>query len=368
MPLIPSPTLSPLLRQTLDVLGFAQANMAVPLAALSGFVRHHGVAGLLDSQRLAALPADYQQALLVEQRHIGLSGLQLSAALKRLCDTLQVQGLIPLALKGPALALQAHGKLASRAGVDLDIFLEETHWPQALQALRSLGYDLAPGQSLPLAQGTHELLLLHPQGQPRIELHRRLLRHRFLLSNASDNRTTLSLQGTSIHSLTPAFALPYLVAHANQHCFRRLIWLLDIHALLHHPQLDASAAAKLFVHSGTCGSLDACLSLLSLLFNSSIPEELEAVRRPCRASQRMTEQALQAIEGSLSDDQVATQQGPLQRVLLDLLLHDHWRARWQVMSDWLSPTVADHDWLRLPSQLAFLYPLTRLYRLLARAR
>lgn len=241
--------------------------------------------------------------------------MQLGAALKRLCDALQAQGLKPLVLKGPALALQAHGNLAARGGVDLDIFLEEAHWPAALEVLRELGYQPATGQSLPLPQGTHELVLQHPQGQPRVELHRRLLRHRSVLQG---DYTSIALLDTQVTCLAPASALPYLVAHANQHCFRRLIWLLDIHALLAHPQLDAQAAADQFVSSGTCGALDACLNLLTRLFDSPIPAQLQAVRRPCRASNRVTAQALHAIEQSLSDDQVAAQQGLLRRVLLDL--------------------------------------------------
>lgn len=365
MPLIPPPALSPVLRQTLWALGFATTGGDTSTEVLSNFVRHHGVAGLLHSERLQALSADSRQALTLERRQIGLRALQLSGVLKRLCDTLRMQGITPLALKGPMLALQAHGNLSARGGLDLDLLLEEKHWSRALHALQKLGYSTAE-QSLPLPRGTHELVLQPPKGQPRVELHRRLLRHRLLLQR--DDTTTLSLFDTPISCLAPASALPYLVAHANQHCFRRLIWLMDIHALLGHPQLDAKASAALFVRSGTCGSLDACLSLLTLLFDSPIPAELQAVRRPCRSSQRVVTQALTAIEQALTDHQVALQQGALQRVLLDLFLHDSWRVRWQILSDWLSPTTADRDWLKLPPSLEFLYPLARLFRLAAGAR
>lgn len=360
-----SPRLSPALQQTLWALGFTTADAALPTAQLTAFVRHHGVAGLLDSQRLAALDEASRQALARERRQIALRALQLGGALKRLCDALQAQGLEPLALKGPALALQAHGTLAARGGVDLDIFIEQMHWPRTLQALRELGYQPAAGQSLPLARGTHELVLQHSQGQPRVELHRRLLRHH---SSLQGNYTSVDLLDTKVSCLTPASALPYLVAHANQHCFRRLIWLLDIHALLLHPQLDAQAAADQFVNSGTCGSLDACLNLLTRLFDSPIPAELQAVRRPCRASRSLTALALEAIEQSWSDDQVVTQQGLQSRVMLDLLLRDHWQLRWRALRDWLSPTATDHHWLQLPNSLRLLYPLVRLYRLIARSR
>ncbi len=361
-PTVP-PKLSPVLQQTLWALGFATADAAIPTAQLAAFVRHHGVAGLIDSQRLAALDDAPRQALARERRQIALRALQLGAALKRLCDALQAQGLKPLALKGPALALQAHGNLAARGGVDLDIFIEEERWPQVLQVMRELGYEPAAGQSFPLAQGTHELVL-QQQGQPRIELHRRLLRHRASLHG---DHTSVALLDTTVPCLTPASALPYLVAHANQHCFRRLIWLLDIHALLLHPQLDAQAAADQFVSSGTCGSLDACLNLLTRLFDSPIPVELQAVRRHCHAGNRLTALALQAIEQSLSDDQVAAQQGLLRRVMLDLLLRDHWHLRWRALSDWLSPTATDHQWLKLPTALRLFYPLVRLYRLVSRS-
>jgi hypothetical protein len=367
MPITPpanaSRPLSALLRQTLGLLGFTHANAAVSAPALSQFIRHHGVAGLLINDQCSLQAADCREALAHEQRVLTFRALQLGAALSQLFNTLHAHGVEPLALKGPALALQAHGKLAARGGVDLDIFVEETHWPLALAALRKLGYQPASEASLQLPDGTHELVLLHNKGLPKVELHRRLLRHRYPLSCGPHAHTELDLQGTPIRTLTPANALPYLVAHANQHCFRKLIWLLDIHAMLQHPELDAHDAAERFVRSGTCGSLDACLRLLSLLFNTSIPAELEAVRRPCHASLRMTELALDALEQSLSDDQIAGQ-GALRRAQLDLALHDHWAVRWQVLLDWLSPTAADQQWLKLPSALQFLSPFTRVLRVL----
>ena len=122
-----SPRLSPALQQTLWALGFTTADAALQTAQLTAFVRHHDVAGLLDSQRLAALDEASREALTRERRQIALRALQLGAALKRLRDALQAQGLEPLALKGPALALQAHG--------NLDLLLRD-HWQLRWRALR----------------------------------------------------------------------------------------------------------------------------------------------------------------------------------------------------------------------------------------
>lgn len=120
--------------------------------------------------------------------------------------------------------------------------------------------------------------------------------------------------------------------------------------------------------TGTRAMLDTCLTLLEQLFATPIASPLQAVRRPCRASQAMVEVALEAIRTSLSDDEVAARLGPLKRVALDIALQDRLSARCQAMGGWLSPTGKDSNWLQLPPLLAFLYPLVRLYRLLIRAR
>ncbi len=355
--------LSSLLQQTLWTLGFGNHHPEQPATRLASFVRHHGVAGLIDATRLASLPDACQEALAQEKRHTTLRALQLAATLKRLFSALHSAQLTPVALKGPALAVQAHGSLGTRSSVDLDILINEAQWPQALAVLHEQGYTPLPGQSLPLPAGTHELVLTHRSGLPRVELHRRLLRHRDLLANLQGNSVPLDILATPIHCLPPTYAVPYLVAHANQHCFRRLIWLIDIHALLQHPDFDPREAADIFVRSGTCGSLDACLSLLTLLFGSFVAEQLQAVRRPCQASKRMVDLALQGIEQSLSDKALALNQGTAKRVLMDLALLDNLPARLHAIGDWLSPTNADLQWTRLPTRLNLLYPLLRLCRL-----
>ena len=357
-----------LLRATLWLMGFGQPVAEVDGQALNAFVRHHGVAGLLDRTRVEALDRTHSTALTQEQRRIALRALQLGATLQNLIPAMTARGLQPLALKGPALAVQAHGALSTRGGVDLDILLSEEQWPAALEVLQQQGYTPAPGQRLPLARGTHELVLLHRERRPRVELHRRLLRHRHLIADTQGMAQEVDLQGTQVASLDPIHALPYLIAHANQHCFRRLIWLMDIHALLQRPDLDMQRVAREIQRTGTCAMLDTCLTLLDTLFGTPVAAPLQRVRRPCRASHIMAALALEAIRESLSDDEVAQRLGPLKRVSMDIALQDSLSGRLHALSGWLSPTDKDSNWMTLPPALSFLYPLIRLYRLARRFR
>lgn len=363
-----SPGGAELMQATLWLMGFDQPFVAPALPALCQFIRHHGVAGLLQLDRVQALAPVYAAPLLVERQRIVMRALALGAGLKRLVSAFAAQGLRPLALKGPALALQAYGTLAARGGVDLDVLLEAGQWPEALEVLRALGYRIAPGQPWPLPAATHELVLTHAEHQPRVELHRRLLRHQHLLRAPQRMTQSVDLHGTDVTCLAPAYALPYLIAHANQHCFRRLIWLMDIHALLQHADLDLELLASQVKLSGTCAMLDTCLSLLTRLFGYEVPAPLQQVRRSCRASREMVELALEALNRSLSDDEVANRQGLFARVRLDIALQDTLSARWQALAGWLSPTAKDSQWLLLPRGLAFLYPLVRLFRLALRQR
>lgn len=356
-----------LLQFTLWLMGFGQSDMPHIPPSVEAFVRHHGIAGLFDSTRLGAVDPPRSEALSHEQRRIALRSLQLGATLKTLVAAFTVRGLKPLALKGPVLALQAHGSLSTRGGVDLDLLLAEDQWPQALEVLYQLDYIVAPDQRLPLPAGTHELVLLH-RTRPRVELHRRLLRQRHLLQHTTKMACDVDLQGTAVSGLDPVYALPYLIAHANQHCFRRLIWLVDIHALLQRHDFDAEQAARQIRLSGTCAMLDACLTLLERFFGTQVASPLEQVRRPCRASNAMVELATVAICHSLSDEEVAARLGPLKRVTLDIALQDSPKRRWHALTGWLTPTGKDSNWVTLPPLLAFLYPAVRLYRLVMRSR
>ncbi|PUA45161.1 hypothetical protein C5U62_06590 [Pseudomonas protegens] len=356
-----------LLQATLWLMGFEQPFSAPAVPALCQFIRHHGVAGLMQPDRLKSQAPVCLAALNAERQRIAIRALALGAGLKRLVTGFAARGLQPLALKGPALAVQAYGNLGARGGVDLDVLLPTEQWPEALAILQDMGYHVAPGQQWPLPDATHELVLAHGQ-LPRIELHRRLLRHQHLLHAPQRMTQVLDLQGTEVICLAPAYALPYLIAHANQHCFRRLIWLMDIHALLQCPDLDLELLASQVKRSGTCAMLDTCLSLLTLLFGLQVPAPLQQVRRPCRASREMVELALDALRRSLSDDQVAMGQGLFKRVSLDIALQDTLAARWQALVGWLSPTAKDLQWLALPRGLSFLYPFVRLLRLALRQR
>ncbi len=356
-----------LISATLWLMGFDHPFVSTAAPALCQFIRHHGVAGLLQPDRVQTLAPVYVAVLNDERQRIAMRALALGAGLKRLIVAFATQGLQPLALKGPTLAMQAYGNLGARGGVDLDVLLQAEQWPEALGILQDLGYHIAPGQQWPLPDATHELVLAHAQ-QPRIELHRRLLRHPHLFRAPQRMTQVVDLHGTEVTCLAPAYALPYLIAHANQHCFRRLIWLMDIYALLQHADLDLELLATQLKRSGTCAMLDTCLSLLTLLFGLQVPAPLQQVRRPCRASREMVELALDALRGSLSDDQVALGQGLFKRVRLDISLQDTLSARWQALLGWLSPTAKDSQWLALPRWLAFLYPLVRLSRLALRQR
>lgn len=355
-----------LLRQTLWLMGGNEHVDGGEPGALAHFVGHHGVAGLLQPARLQALDAPSRQSLALEQRTLALRALQLGGALRRLVPLLERAGVDVLPLKGPTLAVQAYGSMTARGGVDLDLLVAEAHWPRALAVLRQEGYAPADERCLPLPEGTHELVLRHSGALPALELHRRLLRRRHAARAFEQQTHTVDLQGVALRALHPTSAFPYLVAHASQHCFRRLIWLADLEALLRREDLDHAALARQFQRSASRGVLDTCLALLEALFGAEIQGPLAQARRACPASRHMTDTALQALTECLTDAQVAERQGRARRVMIDIGLQDDFPARWQALLDWLAPTGRDSRWLRLPAALSPLYPLVRFARLVTR--
>ena len=68
-----------LLEFTLWLMGFGQSDMPYIPPSAAAFVRHHGIAGLLDSTRLGTVDPPHSYALSDEQRRIALRSLQLGA-------------------------------------------------------------------------------------------------------------------------------------------------------------------------------------------------------------------------------------------------------------------------------------------------
>ena len=145
---------------------------------------------------------------------------------------LTARGLKPVVLKGRLLALQVWPRAAFRPPGDLDLLLERQAVDEAVGILAPLGYVAIPQSPHPEISG---VTLHHPMGRlTTVDLHWRPFR---AVGRGVDPDRLLRrarpavLEGHVVRSLDDADRLLYLMVHAAKHGFRRLTWLLDLHAV-----------------------------------------------------------------------------------------------------------------------------------------
>lgn len=145
---------------------------------------------------------------------------------------LATRGLEPVVLKGRLLALQVWPCAAHRPPGDLDLLLESEAVTEAIDALVAAGYQPIPVAPHPEISG---VTLHHPDGRhTTVDLHWRPFRS---VGRGIDPDRLLRrarpavLGGCDVRSLDDADRLLYLMVHAAKHGFRRLTWLLDLHAV-----------------------------------------------------------------------------------------------------------------------------------------
>jgi len=175
-----------------------------------------------------------------------IRALRYSAALLRVIDRLQADGVPVVALKGPALAAQVYGDPALRSFVDLDILIREKHLRTALASLRILGYEPAlPGDET----GRHSLrarqhsVLHHAQSSITLEVHWRLARAnagvRMHTDDVFSRAEPVPLLGRVVHSLTPSDQFLYLAVHAANDGWNQLEHLRTLGEMVtQHPGTD----------------------------------------------------------------------------------------------------------------------------------
>jgi hypothetical protein len=117
-------------------------------------------------------PAAFRVAADAARRHARAHGLAVEWALRRTVSMLAERGIPALPLKGPTLALAAHGDLGLRETTDVDLLVPRQRLDDALGLLLADGYQTPPERA---HDGLPELhwSVRHPR-RPRVELHWRV--------------------------------------------------------------------------------------------------------------------------------------------------------------------------------------------------
>lgn len=95
-----------------------------------------------DAEHVAGLPPEWFAQLRARQRSIAAYNLRATALLERLQRLMEAHGIQLIPVKGPALALLAHGDVAARQFEDLDLIVRREDSLRAIDLLEQDGYRL----------------------------------------------------------------------------------------------------------------------------------------------------------------------------------------------------------------------------------
>ena len=328
----------------------------------------HRVEGLAhEALRMAGVAMDAPEARSLRRTatEIGAAGLRLAAESARLQAVLDEAGIANLILKGATIDRLAWGRIGLKRAWDIDLLVLPADTGRARRVLTEAGYDLttpeAPDEAVfeTWVSLAKECVFHHRESGLVVELHWRVADAATLLPTLTARAPSqvVRLSPTlSLRTFEDAALFAYLCVHGTSHAWSRLKWLADIGAILakrdEAGRIDLYRRARPLV-AGHCPAtaLLLCEQLLGLPLPAALASELRANRK----ARRLADLALDAMTGGNGTTEIASRTLFSERILLShLLFADGWKYLWTEGSR-QSVSLHDHQRLRLPPALGFLY-------------
>lgn len=314
------------------------------------------------------VPASIAAGLRARYAVSAIAQLRAARELLSVREALSSVGLEMLALKGPALAVQAYGDLGARQSGDLDILVRQDDLPRIARILAERGYRPRRYES-----GAPDFGFFcsfedqfEKQDSPLIDLHLALLPRYFPFSPNHEavwrRAVAVEIDGRPIQTLAPDDHLIFSIAHATKHGWgwAALRAMRDIAALTATELVDWERDEFELERLG-CGRM---LRLGALLANS-----LAGARVAASVLGRAVSDAGVVRLARQIALRLFPAPGLLPSVYCDWIVPlsatEGWGKRARYLIDrGLSPTIEDWDALPLPRTLYWMYYLTRPARLL----
>jgi Uncharacterised nucleotidyltransferase len=300
--------------------------------------------------------------------------LYLTAELLKLLDLLETHGIPALPFKGPVLAASVYSDLSLRQFDDLDILVHEPNVLIAKDLLIAQGYRTQPGgcqfhlsnaQEQAYLRSGCDYAFVSDDSEITVEVHWRFTRRYFPflldLARLWERLEPVSLGGKMVPSVSPEDLILILCVHGSKHLWERLSWICDVAELIRtRPDMNWG---RVMEQARTTGS-----ERMLLLGMCLAHELLDAVLPPHVMHRVQADPVVHTLATKVcrwlfyaADDPSGV--WPYEWPYIQLF---HLRMR-ERLSDricyclrWaLTPTVAEWDYLRLPTWLAFVYYLLR---------
>lgn len=273
--------------------------------ALVDLAEAEGVDGLLyaNLRRVNVsddFPADQWNRLQGRYRRTAALNLTRQRDLAELLEAGEQTGVSPLVLKGMALLDSLYPDIGLRPMFDIDLWVDPRQLEALTRTLESLGY-----RSAPYYPDTYR------RASTSIDIHTHLLGAERIQSRTSilakgqepffEHQRALLISGASASQLGRVEEVMYLILHLLKHNAERLLWLLEIDALLEGwSEADWSALRSLALDSGQEKSLIQVGFLADLLLEDRAAPGIARLAAPTRLG-RLERRALarRASKGSL---------------------------------------------------------------------
>jgi len=204
--------------------------------------------------------------------------LQLLAALR----ALGAVGIVPVVLKGPALADRYWEPAASRPTTDVDLLVQESELERADRGLRSIGL-VPPSDALAREARSRHHHLAYRGASASVELHFRLnsglgsdLRQELLVPRLRDG----TFRGHVVRYLGTEDELIFLAVHAAGHLFARLSWLWDVKQFLLAERVDWQELIATAIRAKVTTAVWLALSLAQESLGARVPAPVLTTLRP----------------------------------------------------------------------------------------
>lgn len=240
----------------------------------------HGLAGVvlgaLRAAQVSLGPADAQ--LQRSAMAVAVASLKMKRLLLSAVDALAEQNIVPVVLKGWSLASRYWAEPATRPMSDVDLLLHPRDVERAVEVATALGLS-------PIVDAGHLDVMEEHSNRPfngpagLLELHHKLFAGlggaEFDAEAVLARARPWTFEGRAVRVLALEDEVPYLAAHAANHLFLRLSWLVDLERLLTlEPALDLQRIAATARATGTAAALAATLIALDTCCGLPVPRAL----------------------------------------------------------------------------------------------
>jgi hypothetical protein len=336
----------------------------------------------LQQQAADLVPASIMQHLQQLVQKNKLRSLALNAEMFRVLDLLGRSGVPTVPYKGGLLSQIAYGAPDRRSYEDLDILVSAADFQAPREILKARQYNphrysvMKERWEQKYCHWFGEYSMVNPESNIWIDVHHRLVAGDCSIptnfSNAWQHLETVTMMGRSVQTLKREDLLLYLCVSGTKDGWSYLRSVADIAALVgNNPDLDWQDVLTQAKQLGTQRMLAVGLTLAAQLFALPIPEMVRPIiaKEACRVKlivkpvvKRLCSGERPDRDGDSTTDKVELRWQSLER------WSDRgwyaWRSGVRVFKLAAHITSRDQHFLRLPTQLYFLYYVLRPIRII----